>query len=158
MTEQPAACHCRAERRAPLARAFSSQEHASPADARRAATLFLEHARTVHASPVSERLKQISELAVSELVTNVAKYAPGPHLLELELTDTVLRITVWDSSTDLPRTYGADPGRLGQHGLEIVNALSQQLEIHPDRVGKRITATVPVSDSAPGPAQNRPSV
>ncbi|MGY0021524.1 ATP-binding protein [Streptomyces sp. YJ-C3] len=153
MAEEEATCHCRLEQDAPLIRAYSSQEHAGPGDARRAAARFLEHARTVHASEVSERLAQVSELTVSELVTNVAKYAPGPYLLELELTDTVLRISVWDSSTALPQAFEADPTRPGQHGMEILEAVSQHVEVCPDRVGKRITATLPVSDHSPRPAR-----
>ncbi|WP_328863532.1 ATP-binding protein [Streptomyces sp. NBC_00306] len=35
---------------------------------------------------------------MSELITNACKYAPGPMLLDLELTGRTLEITVTDSS------------------------------------------------------------
>ncbi|MYT73769.1 ATP-binding protein [Streptomyces sp. SID8367] len=138
------ACHCRDEQGTPVARAFSSQEHSTPGAARRAATRFLDHARSEHGCEIDRSTDELCELTVSELVTNAAKYAPGPYLIELALTSVELRITVWDSNTHLPKASSPDPARTGQHGLEIVEAVSRHVEVCPDPVGKRITAALPL--------------
>ncbi|WP_431961822.1 ATP-binding protein [Actinacidiphila sp. bgisy160] len=53
--------------------------------------MFLSEAQAVHISPSSMAMAQ---LVVSELVTNACKYAPGPFLLELEVDEEVLAVTV----------------------------------------------------------------
>jgi hypothetical protein len=53
---------------------------------------------------------------------------------------------VVDSSTSLPSVREPDPGRIGQHGLEIVMALSRTFCVHREPVGKRITASVALAD------------
>ncbi|WP_455569487.1 ATP-binding protein [Streptomyces sviceus] len=79
---------------------------------------------------------------MSELVTNARKYVPGPCLLDLEISEGAVQISVWDSSTTLPSVQAADPERIGQHGLEIAMAVSQTFCIQREPVGKRITASV----------------
>jgi anti-sigma regulatory factor (Ser/Thr protein kinase) len=81
-------------------------------------------------------------LVVSELITNAVKYGRGLIELTLSRTDDTLTVTVRDGGTTLPVTRSADPGRVGQHGLEIVAALSQSLEIRPEAAGKRVTALI----------------
>ncbi|WP_420035994.1 ATP-binding protein [Streptomyces sp. cg28] len=147
MVQQTNRCHCRDEQGTPVARAFSSQEHSTPGAARRAATRFLDHARSEHGCEIDRSTDELCELTVSELVTNAAKYAPGPYLMELALTPVELRITVWDSSTHLPVASLPDPDRAGQHGLEIVEAVSRHVDVRPDPVGKRITAALPLHAS-----------
>jgi anti-sigma regulatory factor (Ser/Thr protein kinase) len=126
------------------------------ADARRHATDFLERARadhrlSVHLS-VSAHATDLTQLVASELVTNACKYAPGPVLLELRLTLETVDVVVWDSDPTVPEARIADPGRIGQHGLEIVKAVAQDLEIRREPVGKRITARIALSDApANGP-------
>lgn len=90
------------------------------------------------------------QLVVSELVTNARKYAPGPCLLDLEIIEGAVRISVWDSSTAQPSVQAADPERVGQHGLEIVMAVSQTFCVHREPVGKRITASVVLADDPGG--------
>lgn len=87
---------------------------------------------------------------VSELVTNVFKYAPGPCLLDLEIHDGAVEISVWDTDPALPAARAADPGRVGQHGLEIVIALCLSFEIRREPVGKRVTTTVLLADDPGG--------
>ncbi|OQD51671.1 ATP-binding protein [Streptomyces phaeoluteigriseus] len=94
----------------------------------------------------------VVQLVVSELVTNARKYAPGPCLLTLEVTDGAVRVDVWDSSTTLPSVRGIDPERVGQHGLEIVMAVCQSFAVHREPVGKRITATIVLADDPGGAA------
>ncbi|MEV4969351.1 ATP-binding protein [Streptomyces sp. NPDC024062] len=115
--------------------------------ARHAARDFVSELQAVHGIPVSERAMGSVQLVVSELVTNARKYAPGPCLLNLELADGAVEIGVWDTESTLPVPQSPDPGRVGQHGLEIVIALSRSFEMHRDPVGKRIKATVPLTDN-----------
>ncbi|GHA09483.1 ATP-binding protein [Streptomyces tauricus] len=116
------------------------------ADARHHAAAFLERARTEHHSAVTARVMDLTQLVVSELVTNACKYAPGPVLMELRVTLETVDVVVWDSDPTVPEAHAADAGRVGQHGLEIVKAVAKDLEIHQEPVGKRITARIALSD------------
>ncbi|MEU0247289.1 ATP-binding protein [Streptomyces sp. NPDC006235] len=53
------------------------------AQARHLATQFLTRAQTEQGPPVSQRAVDLTQLVVSELVTNARKYAPGQHGLEI---------------------------------------------------------------------------
>lgn len=125
------------------------------AQARTTARDFLTSLQAVHGLPVSERALDVVQLVVSELVTNARKYAPGPCLLDLEVIEGAVRVSVWDSSTALPSVLAADPDRIGQHGLEIVMAVSQAFGVHREPVGKRITATVQLADDPGGDVAGR---
>ncbi|WP_235437845.1 ATP-binding protein [Kitasatospora griseola] len=91
------------------------------------------------------------QLVVSELVTNARKYAPGPCLLELTITDSIGEISVWDSEPSVPMAQVPDPARIGRHGLESVLAVSLRFEILREIAGRRVTATIALAD---GPADN----
>ncbi|WP_371483711.1 ATP-binding protein [Kitasatospora sp. NBC_00315] len=112
--------------------------------ARRFADGFLAEAQSVRGVPVTGELADTVRLVVSELVTNAAKYAPGPCLLDLELTGEEIRVTVWDTDATLPAPRSADPGRIGQHGLEIVLALCRRYDIERHAGGKRVRAHLPL--------------
>ncbi|MFE6129664.1 ATP-binding protein [Streptomyces sp. NPDC056437] len=99
---------------------------------------FLTRVQAEFGLPVSAHAIGTAQLVVSELVTNACKYAPGPCLMDLEVTGDLLEITVWDTSTVLPVARAAEPGRVGQHGLEIVLALCEGFDVRRDPVGKRI--------------------
>ncbi|MGW1590349.1 ATP-binding protein [Streptomyces sp. NPDC002386] len=118
------------------------------AEARDAVGALLARARPAP----GRRAVQDAQLVVSELVTNAVKHAPGPCALRLELTPgaTALSITVVDTSPDLPRQPPPDPGRVGGHGLLLVNMLSGGLEVTPLPRGKRVTATVALHSGAAG--------
>jgi len=120
------------------------------AEARNLARSFLADVQEVHGVAVAERAAGIVQLVVSELVTNARKYAPGPCLLTLEVNEGVVEVTVWDSEPCLPVAQAADPGRVGQHGLEIVMAACRSFEMHREPVGKRIVAAVVLTDDAVG--------
>ncbi|WP_407077191.1 ATP-binding protein [Streptomyces coeruleorubidus] len=107
---------------------------------------FLSRVRADHGLPVSTRAMDVAQLVVSELVTNARKYAPGPALLELRVAGARVEVSVWDSDSSLPVARAAEPGRVGQHGLEIVMAVVQSFEVHREPVGKRITAGIALSD------------
>ncbi|MFE9907313.1 ATP-binding protein [Streptomyces clavifer] len=99
---------------------------------------FLADVQAAHGVSVSSRVSETAQLVVSELATNVVKYAPGPCLLDLEVRGNTLTIAMWDSGPVLPASGHADPQRVGQHGLEIVLAVCQSFEIRRQPVGKRI--------------------
>ncbi|MFJ4827279.1 ATP-binding protein [Streptomyces bacillaris] len=107
---------------------------------------FLTDARSLHGMDVSERAMDLAQLVVSELATNVCKYAPGPCLLDLEAGDTVLDITMWDTGSVLPTARQADPTRAGQHGLEIVLAVCESFEVRREPVGKRVRVRISLLD------------
>jgi anti-sigma regulatory factor (Ser/Thr protein kinase) len=89
---------------------------------------------------------------VSELVTNACKYAPGPVLVELRINAHGVDVVVWDSDPTVPAARAADPDRIGQHGLEIVKAVTEDLFIEQEPVGKRITARIALSGTPSGAA------
>ncbi|WP_445281455.1 ATP-binding protein [Streptomyces sp. DSM 118148] len=110
------------------------------AEARDAVGALLEQTRPAP----GRRALQDAQLVASELVTNAVKHAPGPCALLLELAPdaSALSITVVDTSPELPRQPPPDPGRVGGHGLLLVNMLSGGLKVTPLPRGKRVTATV----------------
>ncbi|MGW5655099.1 ATP-binding protein [Streptomyces humi] len=122
------------------------------ARARHLAAEFLAvRVRDGHGLFVSQRAMDLTQLVVSELVTNALKYAPGPLLMTLCIVDGTVEVEVWDSDPVLPSARAADAGRIGQHGLEIVKAVAQHLNARAEPVGKRITARIALADG-PGNA------
>ncbi|MET9776490.1 ATP-binding protein [Streptomyces sp. NPDC006367] len=131
-----------------LARA-SAEYEGRPGDIARGRELargFLARARTAQGLVVSDRAMDVVQLVVSELLTNACKYAPGPSLVDLELGEGQVEVTVWDSDPVLPVPGAPDPDRVGRHGLEIVMAVCQTFEVHREPVGKRTTAAVRLGD------------
>ncbi|MFF8648348.1 ATP-binding protein [Streptomyces griseoluteus] len=120
------------------------------AQARDLAADFLARVQADHGIPVSQRAMHVTQLVVSELVTNAIKYAPGPVLLNVRIADDTVEVAVWDSDPVLPVARAADVGRVGQHGLEIVMAVCQSFEAQREPVGKRITARVALLDDPGG--------
>ncbi|GHD87406.1 hypothetical protein GCM10010508_19410 [Streptomyces naganishii JCM 4654] len=127
------------------------------AEARRLAAAFLMRARAEHGLPVSDRATDLTQLVVSELVTNARKYAAGPILMDLSIVGDAVEVAVWDSDPVLPVARAADPGRVGQHGLEIVMAVVQGFEVRREPVGKRVIARLALLDAPDGgmPRQER---
>ncbi|MFD7703748.1 ATP-binding protein [Streptomyces caelestis] len=120
------------------------------AHARHRAVDFLTRVQAEHGLPVSQRALDMTQLVVSELVTNARKYAPGPMLLDLRIIGDLVEVVVWDSEPTLPIARAADAGRVGQHGLEIVMAVAQGFEAQREPVGKRITARIALLDDPGG--------
>ncbi|MFF4985503.1 ATP-binding protein [Streptomyces sp. NPDC001046] len=118
----------------------------SIADARHHALAFLDQAHARRHLPVSDRARELTQLVVSELVTNARKYAPGPVWMELRITARIVEVVVLDSNPAVPAARPADPARIGQHGLEIVKAAAEELLIEQEALGKRITARIALPD------------
>ncbi|MFF4845435.1 ATP-binding protein [Streptomyces collinus] len=119
-----------------------SGEGSCIAEARHRATAFLTQHECGHRWRMPDRVVGLTELVVSELVTNACKYAPGPILLRLRLAGEALEVEVWDSGPVLPAASDADPERVGRHGLEVVKAVAADLVVLREKVGKRITARI----------------
>jgi len=134
----------------PILTAVSFGGNEPIAEARHAARRFMTDVQAVHGIPVSDRAIGTVELVVSELVTNAYKYAPGPCLLDLEICDGAVEISVWDTDPTLPAACAADPGRVGQHGLEIVMAVCRTFEIRREPMGKRVKAAIVLADDPGG--------
>ncbi|MEU9354231.1 ATP-binding protein [Streptomyces griseoloalbus] len=115
------------------------------AQARHLAAAFLARVRSEDGLPVSTRAMEVTQLVVSELVTNARKYAPGPVGLDLRVADGAVEIVVRDGNPEPPVARDADPGRVGQHGLEIVMAVAQALDVRQEPAGKSITARISLS-------------
>lgn len=116
----------------------------SIAAARDAAAVFLDGLTADRAAPVPDERGQEVLLVVSELVTNAGRYAPGPYELELSYSGGAVEVTVWDSSTELPRRFEPDPARIGGHGMEIVDRLCREVTAERVEGGKRVTARLDV--------------
>ncbi|MCW7944863.1 regulator [Streptomyces hygroscopicus] len=120
------------------------------AEARHTAAGFLTRMRAEYGIAVSQRAVEVTQLVVSELVTNAQKYAVGPILLDLRIAGDLVEVQVWDSDPVLPVARAADAGRVGQHGLQIVMAVCQGFEATREPVGKRITARLALTDDPLG--------
>jgi anti-sigma regulatory factor (Ser/Thr protein kinase) len=127
------------------------------ARARHLAVGFLTRVQVEHGLSVSRRAMDLTQLVVSELVTNARKYAPGPARMHLSVTGDVVEVSVWDSDPVLPVARAADAGRVGQHGLEIVMAVAQGFEVRREPVGKRVTARISLADDPGGSLAGRPN-
>ncbi|MFJ7147043.1 ATP-binding protein [Streptomyces sp. NPDC100445] len=125
------------------------------AEARHLAAAFLTRVRAEHGLEVSQRAVDLTQLVVSELVTNAGKYAPGPLLMKLRVVGAAVEVAVWDSDPILPIARAADAGRVGQHGLEIVMAVAQSFEAERRPGGKSVTARIALTDAL-APAETRP--
>ncbi|KQX65535.1 MULTISPECIES: ATP-binding protein [unclassified Streptomyces] len=115
------------------------------ARARRLTGDFLRRVQSRDGLAVSDRAMDLSQLVVSELVTNALRYAPGPVLLQLRIAGAAVEIVVWDSDPVPPVPQAPDPTRVGQHGLEIVRAVAQDFVVAREPVGKRIVARLGLS-------------
>ncbi|MGA5499272.1 ATP-binding protein [Streptomyces cinereoruber] len=136
----------RSEEQVIQATAVLNGDDSDIAHARHLATAFLTTAQTEHGIAVSRTGVELTQLVVSELVTNARKHAPGPARMDLRITGGVVEIVVWDCEPALPAARPADAGRVGQHGLEIVMALALDFEVHSEAGGKRITARIALTD------------
>ncbi|MFI5822427.1 ATP-binding protein [Streptomyces rishiriensis] len=116
------------------------------ARARQLTSEFLTRVQRREGMTVSARAMDLSQLVVSELVTNALRYAPGPVLLQLRIAGAAVEIAVWDSDPVLPTPHAPDPTRVGQHGLEIVRAVAEGFAVTREPIGKRIVARLGLAE------------
>ncbi|MFD6285946.1 ATP-binding protein [Streptomyces sp. NPDC060205] len=121
------------------------------AAARRLAAEFLTWAGTEQQVAVSAHALGLTQLVVSELVTNARRHAPGPALMELRIADSTVEVTVQDSVPVRPTIHASDPQRIGRHGLEIVAAVVEDFYVELAPTGKRVTAHIALTDTPPRP-------
>ncbi|MFE2052394.1 ATP-binding protein [Streptomyces sp. NPDC059459] len=127
--------------------AHYSGEPGCIARARAFASLFLDQLRTEWCATIGPRADGAVLLVVSELITNADRHSKGPYILELEGTDATVAVTVYDSSGAVPERFPRDPERVGRHGLEIVHALAEAVVVEHVPVGKRVRATIPLTEA-----------
>ena len=110
------------------------------ADARHRALALLDQAHADQRLFVPAHVGDLIQLVVSEPVTNAPEYAPGPVLTEPRITAREGEIMVWDSDPTVPVARAADPGRIGHHALEIVEAVTEDFFVEREPVGKRTSS------------------
>ena len=112
---------------------------ASITDARDHARAFLDHATP----PLDDRLLGDALVAVSELVTNAVRHAPGPYVLALHDDGHHLTIAVTDTHSTLPAARPKDlEGGTGGLGWHVLHEIADTLHTEPHPVGKTITVTI----------------
>ncbi|KOX25133.1 regulator [Streptomyces sp. NRRL F-6491] len=116
------------------------------AQARHLTADFLAKVRAEHGLSVSQRGVELAQLAVSELVTNAHKYAPGPARMHLRVVGDTVEIVVRDSEPSLPTPRDADAARVGQHGLEIVKLIARFFEVRQEPAGKSVVVGIALAD------------
>jgi two-component sensor histidine kinase len=126
------------------------------AQAREAALAFLTEVGDGR-TPLPDRTRDDVQLVVSELVTNALRHAPGACGLRVEMPPDghAVRVAVWDTSADVPVAQPRNGGRVGGHGLEIVEAVSRALTVQSLTAGrgKEVTAEIEIPRAArPAPA------
>lgn len=95
--------------------------------------------------PTADTLLDAARLVASELVTNALRHAPGPCRLRLTVVGDSIEIAVSDTADAFPTFLPRDPRRVGQHGLEIVTRLCDQVITRPDATGKTVYARLPLT-------------
>ena len=91
-----------------------------------------------------EDLIPVTELLVSELVTNAIKYAHGETLLQLILEPDTLTCEVHDTSPALPRVLQVDKDAENGRGLHVVSQLSARWGARRSQGGKVVWCEQPV--------------
>lgn len=93
----------------------------------------------------------VSELLVSELVTNAVKYGKPPVWLLVELRPGLVHASVSDSSSVLPYRRDNDPDAEGGRGLLVLDALAGSWGAVPVDGGKYLWFDLPVPPNGATP-------
>ena len=111
---------------------------ASITDARDHARAFFEQA----VPGLSGRLLADALLAVSELVTNAVRHAPGSCVLELSDDGRWLRIAVSDTYASVPGARPKDLEGGGGLGWHVLCELAGDVDVETHPVGKTVAVTL----------------
>lgn len=106
--------------------------------AREQARAFLDQARPALPASVVED----AVLAISELVTNVVRHAPGPCTLRLEVDERAVHIAVSDTSCVTPKLKPAHPEGVGGFGLPMLFSLARDVETEVYESGKTVSMSL----------------
>jgi anti-sigma regulatory factor (Ser/Thr protein kinase) len=74
--------------------------------------------------PCPEETIDVARLLVSELVTNVLRYAPGLIRLRVLILGSALRVEVHDHSAEAPQVLDTPPENLSGRGMALVESLA----------------------------------
>lgn len=83
-------------------------------------------------------------LAVSELVTNAVRHAPGPYTLEISIGDHAVCIAVTDTSPVMPVPRAPQFDGTGGLGMHMLEALAGHVNVAPHQGGKTVSVDVAV--------------
>ena len=92
--------------------------------------------------PLGSSLLHDALLAVSELVTNAVRHAPGPFDLTLSDDGRCLTVAVRDTSVTTPAPRPADLLGGGGVGLHVLNGLAGRVETMTHANGKTVLVTI----------------
>jgi anti-sigma regulatory factor (Ser/Thr protein kinase) len=92
--------------------------------------------------PVSAAMTQDVLLAVSELVTNAVRHAPGACSIAMSLEGSRIRISVTDTSRDLPSPRAAQFDGSGGFGLNLLRLLAGEVETVRHANGKTVSVSL----------------
>jgi anti-sigma regulatory factor (Ser/Thr protein kinase) len=98
--------------------------------------------------PLEPGLLRDALLAVSELVTNAVRHAPGPFELALGDDGRCLTIAVSDTDPTRPAPRPADLHGGGGVGLHVLNGLAGRIETMTHAGGKTVVVSLERADNA----------
>lgn len=87
-------------------------------------------------------------LAVSELVTNAVRHAPGPCTLEMAAEGARVRIAVSDTSQVLPQARTPQYDGTGGFGVHLLTSIAGGIETDTRADGKSVTVRVTLENRA----------
>lgn len=120
-----------------------------------------EHARGLFrraSPPLSDALVVDAQLAVTELVTNAVKHAPGACQLEITIDEGQIAVAVHDTGIGLPVERVPDITGSGGFGLVMLRRLAGAVHTSMRAGGKTVSVVLPRAASrdprisAAGPA------
>ncbi|MGP2437000.1 ATP-binding protein [Streptomyces sp. JW3] len=101
-------------------------------------------------------LADAAELVVSELTSNTVRHARADHfrVTLYRLSDTALRVAVFDRSRDLPVVQRADDEKDHGRGLILVDAVAARWSSEQLRWGKRVWAELEMPPPVESPVSS----
>ena len=109
------------------------------AEARDLARRLFQHA----SPPLSNELIVDAQLAVTELVTNAVKHAPGALELEIAIDEGMIAVSVHDSGRELPVERVPDITGAGGFGLVMLRRLAGAVHTSTRAGGKTVSVAIP---------------
>lgn len=122
-----------------LAAAFVEGIVASASGRFAAATTSPRHARELVRDVLGahdDELVSSAELLVSELVSNTVLHTSGAPLVEVRLTDDLVRVEVYDTDASMPRRRVPDADSPGGRGLLLLDRIASRWGADPVDDGK----------------------